>query len=168
MKKVLLGEVLAFVLLIGGCVGVVGLFGLGVSEELENTEVADTEVEVDKTEESETESEEPVEEEAEDEDDVPREYKSALSSAKSYSDTMHMSQGAIYNQLTSEFDQFPEDAAQYAIDNLEADWNENALKSAESYRDTMEMSNAAIYDQLISQFDLFTEEQAQYAIDNLE
>ena len=166
MKKVLLGVMLAFVLLIGGCVGVVGLFGLGVSEELENTEVADTEVEADETEESETETEESVEEEAE--DDVPREYKSALSSAKSYSDTMHMSQGAIYNQLTSEFDQFPEDAAQYAMDNLEVDWNENALKSAESYRDTMEMSNAAIYDQLISQFDLFTEEQAQYAIDNLE
>lgn len=162
MKKVLLGVLLAFVLLIGGCVGVVGLVGLGVSEELENTEVADTEVEAEEA----TETEEVVEEEAEDE--VPREYKSALSSAKSYSDTMHMSQGAIYNQLTSEFDQFPEDAAQYAIDNLEVDWNENALKSAESYRDTMEMSNAAIYDQLISQFDLFTEEQAQYAIDNLE
>lgn len=168
MKKVLLGVLLAFVLLIGGCVGVVGLVGLGVSEELENIEVSDNEVEADEATETEevTEEEESVEEEAE--DDVPREYKSALSSAKSYSDTMHMSQGAIYNQLTSEFDQFPEDAAQYAMDNLEVDWNENALKSAESYRDTMEMSNAAIYDQLISQFDLFTEEQAQYAIDNLE
>lgn len=49
MKKVLLGVALAFVLLIGGCVGVVGLFGLGVSEELENIEVADSEVEADET-----------------------------------------------------------------------------------------------------------------------
>lgn len=59
MKKVLLGVALAFVLLIGGCVGVVGLFGLGVSEELENTEVADTEVEADEA----TETEEVAEEE---------------------------------------------------------------------------------------------------------
>lgn len=58
MKKVLLGVALAFVLLIGGCVGVVGLFGLGVSEELENIEVADTEVEADETEESEEVAEE--------------------------------------------------------------------------------------------------------------
>src|SRR5699024_9987843 len=59
MKKVLLGVALAFVLLIGGCVGVVGLFGLGVSEELENIEVADSEVEADET----TETEEVAEEE---------------------------------------------------------------------------------------------------------
>lgn len=59
MKKVLLGVVLAFVLLIGGCVGVVGLFGLGVSEELENIEVADNEVEADEA----TETEEVAEEE---------------------------------------------------------------------------------------------------------
>src|SRR5699024_3285338 len=58
MKKVLLGAVLAFVLLIGGCVGVVGLFGLGVSEELENTGVADAEVEADEV----TETEEVTEE----------------------------------------------------------------------------------------------------------
>lgn len=59
MKKVLLGVVLAFVLLIGGCVGVVGLFGLGVSEELENIEVADNEVEAEEA----TETEEVTEEE---------------------------------------------------------------------------------------------------------
>ena len=59
MKKILLGVALAFVLLIGGCVGVVGLFGLGVSEELENIEVADSEVEADET----TETEEVAEEE---------------------------------------------------------------------------------------------------------
>ena len=59
--------------------------------------------------------------------------------------------------------------AQYAIDNVEADWKENALKSAETYQETMAMSPNAIYDQLISEYGgQFTEEEAQYAIDNLE
>lgn len=104
------------------------------------------------------------------EDDVPTEYKSALKQAKTYSDVMNMSKAGIYDQLTSEYGgQFTEEAAQYAIDNVEADWKENALKSAETYQETMSMSPAAIYDQLVSQYGgQFTEEEAQYAIDNLE
>lgn len=111
-----------------------------------------------------TEEPEPAED-----DDVPTEYKSALNSANSYSEIMHMSKAAIYDQLISEYgDQFTEDAAQYAIDNMTADWNENALKSAESYSENMHMSKAAIYDQLISEYgDKFTKEEAQYAIDNI-
>ena len=104
------------------------------------------------------------------EEDVPTEYKSALKQAKTYSDMMNMSKAGIYDQLTSEYGgQFTEEAAQYAIDNVEADWKENALKSAETYQETMAMSPAAIYDQLVSQYGgQFTEEEAQYAIDNLE
>lgn len=42
---------------------------------------------------------------------------------------MHMSKQGIYDQLISEFgEQFTADEAQYAIDNIEWDWNENALK----------------------------------------
>lgn len=103
-------------------------------------------------------------------DGVSKEYKNALKSAKSYAKYMNMSKAAIFDQLTSEYgDKFPEDAAQYAIDHVEADWNENALKSAESYAKHMHMSKAAIYDQLISEYgDQFTETQAQYAIDHIE
>lgn len=40
-----------------------------------------------------------------------------------------MSKQGIYDQLISEFgEQFTADEAQYAIDNIEWDWNENALK----------------------------------------
>ena len=79
-----------------------------------------------------------IDETAEIEDDVPSEYKSALKKAESYSDLMHMSKAAIYDQLTSEYgEKFTAEAAQYAIDNLEADWNANAIKKAESYSDTM-------------------------------
>ena len=82
---------------------------------------------------------------------------------------MHMSKVGIYDQLTSEYgDQFAAEAAQYAIDNMEADWNDNALQSAITYQETMSMSPAAIHDQLVSEYgDQFTQEEADYAIDNL-
>ena len=103
-------------------------------------------------------------------EDVPTEYKSALRKAKTYSDMMHMSKAGIYDQLTSEYgEQFTEEAAQYAIDNLDADWKANALEKAKSYQEQMAMSPSAIYDQLTSEYgEKFTAEEAQYAIDNLE
>ena len=102
------------------------------------------------------------------EDDVPTEYKSALRKAKSYAN-MHMSKAGVYDQLTSEYGgQFTAEAAQYAIDNVDADWKENALKRAESYQESMAMSPKAIYDQLVSEYGgQFTAEEAQYAVDNL-
>lgn len=98
------------------------------------------------------------------------EYKNALEKAESYSENLHMSKQAIYDQLISEYgEKFPEDAAQYAIDNMEADWKHNALEKAKTYQEYMNMSKQAIYDQLISEYgEQFTKEEAQYAIDNLE
>lgn len=98
------------------------------------------------------------------------EQKNALRKAESYAKTMHMSKQGIYDQLTSEYGEgFDKEAAQYAIDNIEWDWNANALAKAKSYRDTMSMSKNKIYDQLISQFgEKFTKEEAQYAIDHLD
>ena len=109
-------------------------------------------------------------EEKEAESNVPAEYKAALKSAENYAKLMHMSKKGIYEQLISEYgDQFPEEAAQYAVDHLEGiDWNKNALESAKNYLETMSMSNHAIYDQLVSEAgEQFTSEEAQYAIDNL-
>lgn len=101
--------------------------------------------------------------------DVPSEYKSALSKAKIYSDTMHMSKAGIYDQLTSEYgEKFSAEAAQYAVDNVNADWNKNALEKAKTYQDMMSMSPAAIHDQLTSEYgEKFTKEEADYAIANL-
>ena len=73
-------------------------------------------------------------------DSVPSEYKSALKKAESYSRTMHMSKQGIYNQLTSEFEQFTPEAAQYAVDNMKADWNANAWKSKELPEDDEHVS----------------------------
>jgi hypothetical protein len=98
------------------------------------------------------------------------EYKAALKKAESYSETLHMSKKGIYDQLISEYGEgFPKDAAQYAVDNMKADWNANALAKAESYSETMYMSKKGIYDQLVSSYgEKFTKEEAQYAIDNIE
>ncbi|GAA1941327.1 hypothetical protein GCM10009689_23080 [Brevibacterium antiquum] len=121
--------------------------------------------------------EEPVEEEpvveeepaAEEEASVPAEYTSALTSAETYSDMMHMSKQGIFDQLTSEYGgQFTDDAAQYAVDNIDADWNSNALESAKTYQNEMAMSPAAIHDQLTSEYGgQFTTSQADYAIEHL-
>ena len=98
------------------------------------------------------------------------EYKNALKQAETYSEMMHMSKKAIFDQLTSEYGgQFEDDAAQYAVDNLDADYKKNALESAKTYQNMMSMSKSAIYDQLVSEYGgQFTAEEAQYAIDHLD
>ena len=63
-----------------------------------------------------------------------------------------MSKKAVYDQLTSSYgEDFPADAAQYAIDNMTGvDWNANALEKAKQYYYNMSMSKSAVYDQLTS------------------
>ncbi|EOU1489452.1 Ltp family lipoprotein [Clostridium perfringens] len=114
-------------------------------------------------------NEEKLEKKEEKVEEVPKEYKSALRKAKVYSDTMSMSKEGLYDQLTSEYgEKFSAEAAQYAVDNLNANWKENALKKAKVYQETMAMSPSAIYDQLVSEYgEKFTEEEAKYAVDNL-
>ena len=100
---------------------------------------------------------------------IPTEYKSALKKADVYANTMHFSKAKLYDQLTSEYgDSFTSEEAQYAVDNVEADWNANALATAKNYQDTMSMSPEAIRDQLTSDAgEKFTQEEADYAISHL-
>lgn len=106
----------------------------------------------------------------ENKDGVSREYQNALKMAENYIKTLPFSKQKLYEQLTSEHgSKFPQDAAQYAIDNLKVDYKEQALKSAKNYMDTMPMSNDELYEQLTSEHgEQFTPEEAQYAIDNLD
>ena len=96
------------------------------------------------------------------------EYSAALGKAKSYNSLFHMSKKRMYRQLTSDFDKFSNDAAQYAIDHLEADYKYNALFNAKNYRKLFNMSKSGLFNQLTSYIDGFTEEEAQYAIDHLD
>ena len=96
------------------------------------------------------------------------EYSAALGKAKSYNSLFHMSKKRMYRQLTSEFDKFSNDAAQYAIDHLEADYKYNALFNAKNYRKLFNMSKSGLFNQLTSYIDGFTEEEANYAINHLD
>ncbi len=97
---------------------------------------------------------------------VPAEYKSALAQANSYSSTMHLSKKGIYDQLVSEYGgKFQPAAAQYAIDNVKADWNANALAQAKTYQNDLHLSPAAVRSQLISDNGAkFTATEADYAV----
>lgn len=102
-------------------------------------------------------------------DTIPAEYKSALNKATTYASTMQMSKKGVYDQLVSQYgEKFSTAAAQYAIDNMKADWNANALAKAKTYQDTMNMSPASIRDQLTSaNGEKFTKAEADYAIQHL-
>ncbi|EOW2676903.1 Ltp family lipoprotein [Enterococcus faecalis] len=93
----------------------------------------------------------------------------ALAKAHQYSSVMHMSKAAIYDQLTSEYgEKFSAEAAQYAIDNMIADFNANALAKAKEYQESMAMSPEEIREQLTSEYgEKFTPEEADYAIQHL-
>ena len=96
------------------------------------------------------------------------EYSAALGKAKSYNSLFHMSKKRMYSQLTSDFDKFSNDEAQYAVDHLEADYKYNALFNAKNYRKLFNMSKSRLINQLTSSIDGFTEEEANYAINHLD
>ncbi|UWX87170.1 Ltp family lipoprotein (plasmid) [Arthrobacter sp. zg-Y1110] len=100
---------------------------------------------------------------------VPKEYQSALKQAKSYSDMAYLSKAGLYDQLVSEFGgKFSAEAAQYAVDNVKADFKVNALNQAQTYQDDMALSPEKIRDQLTSEYGgQFTPEEADYAVANL-
>lgn len=101
--------------------------------------------------------------------DVPAEYKSALNQAGSYANNLHMSKQGVYDQLVSPYGgKFSAEAAQYAIDNVKADWNANALAKAKDYQSQQSLSPSAIHDQLTSAAgEKFTQAEADYAIAHL-
>ncbi|MDU3821188.1 MAG: Ltp family lipoprotein [Cutibacterium granulosum] len=101
-------------------------------------------------------------------DDIPVEYQNALESAETYVD-MNMSKKGLYDQLKSkDGDQFPPEAAKYAVEHVKADWKANALESAKMYQKEQHMSKSAIREQLTSSSgDQFTQSEADYAIKHL-
>lgn len=161
MKKIL--GALAVALMIGACANTTDDKEEKVEDSTEQTESTEIVEEVKADEETSVETETEVEESEPKEDDVPREHESASRKAERYLDTFSMSAQGVRDQL--EHDGFGQDAIDYALENLETDWNEQAKKSAESYTELFDMSDAKLYDQLI--YKGFTEEQAQAGVDSL-
>ena len=106
------------------------------------------------------------------EDTVPKEYEELLKKAQFYAGShRNRSKAEVLYQLKSlnmNRKRFSDEAIQYAIDNVEADWKEHALKRAKSYKEDMFMSKEKIYSTLTGRYIEFTAEEAQYAIDNLD
>ena len=92
------------------------------------------------------------------------EYKSALKTAEVILYTKDISKRDLHNLLTSEPNPFSPEAAQWAVDNMRADWKANALEKAKSCQGTPE----GIYSYLISDEVGFTKDEAQYAISRLD
>lgn len=89
------------------------------------------------------------------------EQKNALATAKDYLRYTAFSRDGLIDQL--EFEQFSHEDAAWAVDQLDADWNEQALACAKSYLDYTAFSYSGLIDQL--EFEGFTHEQAVYAAD---
>lgn len=94
----------------------------------------------------------------------------ALNSGQFFSDDLFMSKAAIYEQLGGEYGQYTPEAAQYAVDNIQADYKVNALEAAKSLQE----SNPEPLDELREFLSStgtygakFTPEEADYAIQNL-
>lgn len=84
----------------------------------------------------------------------------AVMSAQAYVDTLGFSKDGLIEQL--KFEKFSQADAEYAAENVNADWNAEAVESAEGYMDLGGFSRASLIDQLI--FEQFTPEQAEYAV----
>lgn len=97
---------------------------------------------------------------------IPAEYKTALTKAGQYLETVGMSKAGLETQLV-DFEKFSHEAAKYAVDNVKADWNQQALKKAKDYVKTVAMSPEAVRDQLVN-FEHFTQEEADFAVANLD
>lgn len=86
--------------------------------------------------------------------------KNARESAESYLQFTAFSRQGLIEQL--EFEEFTTEDAEYAVDVLEVDWNEQAAKSAEAYLEFTAFSREGLIDQLV--FEGFTQEEAEYGV----
>ncbi|MGO1166271.1 MAG: Ltp family lipoprotein [Janibacter sp.] len=118
----------------------------------------DTATESKETQEAEPEKEEPAEPE------MTTEQENAIRAAENYLDFMPFSKQGLIDQLSSDAgDGYPQDVAEFAVDNIEVDYNEQAKKAAKNYTDTMPFSKQGLIDQLSSDAgDGYTREQAEY------
>lgn len=89
-----------------------------------------------------------------------KEKQNALKSAKSYIKFMNFSRSGLIQQL--EYEGYSTDAATWAVDYMDVDWNEQAAGTAQNYLDTMSFSRSGLIEQL--EFEGFTAEQAEYGV----
>ncbi|QKY79924.1 lipoprotein [Gordonia phage Clawz] len=87
-----------------------------------------------------------------------KQQSNAVRKAQDYLSTSAFSRTGLIDQL--KFEGFAPADAEYAVDNISVDWNEQAVKKAKEYMNTSAFSESSLADQL--QFDGFTAEQARH------
>ncbi|HCA86360.1 MAG TPA: hypothetical protein DEQ61_13170 [Streptomyces sp.] len=94
---------------------------------------------------------------------------SAIEAAQGYLDLSGFSKAGLIDQLTSEYGNgFSKADAEYAVENVTVDWNEEAVQSAETYMEMGGFSRNSLIDQLTSPHGgQFTQAQAAHAADNV-
>ena len=133
---------LVILVLLGGCASVMGGGSSKSTSASSSSATADSSAVAEASQESNGDSSSAATSESnskQNDNSIPSEYKSALKKGRVlFSHHAHVQSRGIYNQLTSEFEKFTPEAAQYAVDNVKADWNANALEKAKSYQKTNE------------------------------
>lgn len=172
------GGCMKWALIIIGAIFALGILSMmfsGGDDSVENEAPKETTTKEDKKEapkEEKAPAETPPEEEAPQEEkpaeeapkqDVSREQRNALKSAENYLSFSGFSEQGLREQL--EFEEFPADAIDYALNNVEVDWNEEALQSAQNYDEIGGMSDEGLRGQL--EYEGFSAEQIEYALSNL-
>lgn len=103
-------------------------------------------------------------------DEAARLNEEALNEANNLLADEPYSKQGLFDRLTSqEGGAHSQEAAQHAVDNIGADWNEEALRAAEELRaEDPEISADEIFNQLTdnNEWD-FTDEEAQFAVDRI-
>lgn len=100
--------------------------------------------------------EEPVQQEPQ----VPMEYRQALKKAQRYIEYSAFSKEELRGQL--EYHEFAQDAIQFALDNVEADWYAEAVEQAESYLEYSAFSREDLRGQL--EYEGFAVDEIEHAL----
>ena len=87
--------------------------------------------------------------------------RNALKSALDYLDYSGFSEKTLKDQL--DYEGYTSDEIEYAIDNCNADWNEECAESAQQYLDFSNFSRQELIEQL--EYEGFTSSQIDYALD---
>lgn len=90
--------------------------------------------------------------------DITSSQRNAIRSAQQYLDFSAFSRSGLIHQL--EYEDFSTADATFAVDSLNADWNEQAAKSAKQYPEYTSFSRSGLIDQLV--YEGFTRAQAEY------
>lgn len=85
----------------------------------------------------------------------------ARQTAEDYLNSQAFSRKGLIEQLI--YEKYSREDATYAVDAIDADWNEQAALSAEEYLNSQSFSRGGLIDQLI--YEGFTKAQATYGVD---